>query len=82
MCRRGGVPGPCGAGSVSPDARPARPHRNSRRMWFTAKVVGDKQVGKAQPALQVLQQVHDLCLHKDIERRYPYELGPQHESGR
>ena len=34
-----------------------------------AQVMGDKQVGQAELVLQILQQIQDLRLHRDIKRR-------------
>ena len=34
------------------------------------QIMGDEQIGQAQLLLQVLQQVDDLALDGDIERRY------------
>ena len=48
-----------------------------------AEVVGDEQIGEPEFALQVLQQVHDLRLHRDIQRRHRFvahhEPRPQHQ---
>ena len=46
-------------------------HRNPRRdVLDHRQVMGDEQVGDAELALQVLQQVDDLGLHRDIQRRH------------
>ena len=37
--------------------------------FTTRQVVGDEQIGQAEPVLQVEQQVEDLRLHRDVERR-------------
>jgi len=34
-----------------------------------ADVVGDEQVGQAELALQLFEQIQDLRLHADVERR-------------
>jgi hypothetical protein len=34
------------------------------------EIVGDEQVGDADPVLQIAQQVEHLCLHGDVERRH------------
>ncbi len=34
------------------------------------QIVGDEDVGEAELALEVLQQIDDLCLNGDIERRH------------
>ena len=33
------------------------------------EIVRDEQVGQAEGALQVLEEVEHLCLHRDVERR-------------
>ena len=38
-------------------------------MCAPGEVVGDEDVGDAELALQALQQVDDLRLHRDVERR-------------
>ena len=34
-----------------------------------SEVMGDEQESKAHPTLQVAEQVEDLCLDRDVERR-------------
>ncbi len=41
----------------------------SRDVAHHRQVVGDEQVGQSEPALQLLQQVDDLRLDRDVERR-------------
>ena len=38
-------------------------------MLHHAEIVGDEQIGEAELLLQVLQQVDDLRLDRDVERR-------------
>ena len=39
-------------------------------MTHDAEIVRDEDVGQAEPLLQILQQVDDLRLDRDVERRY------------
>ena len=42
----------------------------SRHVAHDGQVVGDEQVGQAEVVLQVLEQVDDLRLDRDVERRH------------
>ena len=60
-------------------AAPVSPISTIRPRYITAtrsqicshqpQVVRDEEVGELQPLLQIQQQVHDLRLHRDVERR-------------
>ena len=46
-------------------------HRDAMTdMAHNREIVGDEDVGEAQPFLQFLEQIHDLRLDRDVERRY------------
>ncbi len=51
--------------------RPQVHHRHAvADVLHHAHVVGDEQVGQAQVALQLLQEVEDLCLDRDVQRAH------------
>ena len=56
-------------GAISADLAEVHHHHAVGDVADDVEVVGDEDVGEAELALQVLEQVEDLRLHRDVERR-------------